>query len=112
MIFPEERKALSGLLEEWYGAIKDFTEECNGIFTAKAKQYDQQSPVWHRLNWPHSFTGEIQKKNDRIRQMLVGFDSDNPVGSVDWDEVNEELSDIVNYARMMAGINVMIKERE
>ena len=112
MIFPEERKVLSLLLDEWYEAIKEFTTGCNGIFTAKAKQYDQQSPVWHRLSWPHSFPGEIQKKNDRIRQMLTSYDSTNPTGSVDWNEINEELADIVNYARMMAGLNMMIGRRE
>lgn len=111
MRFPEERTALAALLKEWYAAIEEFTNRCNGIFTEKAKQYDQQSPVWHRLEWPFSFIGEIRKKNDRIAQMLTNYDLADPVGSVDWAEVDEELSDIVNYARMMAAINFMVNGR-
>lgn len=112
MRFPEEQSTLAALLKEWYDAIEAFTLSCNKVFTAKAKQYDQLSPVWHRLEWPHSFVGEVRKKNDRISQLLAKFDPKEPVTSVDWEEVNEELSDIVNYARMMAAINVMIKDRE
>lgn len=112
MRFPEERSALAALLKEWYDAIEQFTKKCNGIFTEKAKLYDQVSPVWHRIDWPNGFMGEIRKKNDRISQLLANFDPKNPTDSANWAEVNEELGDIVNYARMMAAINGMVKGRE
>lgn len=112
MRFPEEQSALAILLKEWYDAIETFTLICNKVFSEKAKQYDQLSPVWHRLEWPHSFVGEIRKKNDRVSQLMANFDPKEPATSVDWAEVNEELSDIVNYARMMAGLNDMVRERK
>lgn len=112
MRFPEEQQVLGKLLEEWYAGIKTFTNECNGIFTEKAKQYDQTSPVWHRIEWPHSFVGELRKKTDRISQLMANFDPQNPANSVSWDDIDEELADIVNYARMMAAINSMVEGRE
>ena len=112
MRFPEEKKALATLLEEWYAGVKTFTEKCNAIFTEKAKQYDQESPVWHRIEWPHGFVGELRKKTDRVSQLLANFDPKDPAGSVKWDEVNEELADIHNYARMMGSLNNMVKDRK
>lgn len=111
MRFPEEQQALKGLLNEWYDALKAFTERANGIFTAKAAHYDRISPVWHRIEWPRGFVQELRKKTDRLAQLLAGFREDDVDGSVDWDAVDDELLDILNYARMAGGINEMVRRR-
>ena len=105
LLFDEERKVLKKLLDEWYKDVKAITEDANVIFSAKGKMYDRESPVWKRMKWPWGFMQEISKKANRVEQMLS---ADGP----DWDEIEEELIDILNYCRMFAGVTRMVRRRE
>lgn len=107
-LFNEEQVVLTRLLEEWYTEIKAITEEANGIFSAKAQLYDKNSPCWERHEWPFGFVAELIKKLGRVRQLV---DSDRSFIDIA-DDVNEELVDIMNYARMYAAINNMIAKRD
>lgn len=107
--FDEEFEVLDALVKEWYDEIKEVTAEADGIFSVKAVMYDRTQPVWERMEWPHGFEHEIVKKANRVKMLLTqltkGFDA------VNWDEVQEELEDIMNYARMLAALNRMMKKR-
>jgi len=109
-LFDEERKVLEALLKEWYATMKEVQGSMDGIFNAKAKLYDRSSPVWERIRWPFGFVQEIEKKSDRIDQLL-GANGDLIVSEVKWDEVEEELLDIANYCRMFAAITRMVQKR-
>lgn len=109
-MFPEEYELLGELLDEWYEGMRVFTEECNGIFSDKAEQYDRESPVWRRISWPDGFVQEMRKKVDRLKQLLSTYDKKD-FDSVRWDALQEELADIVNYARMFGALNLMWKRR-
>lgn len=111
-LFSEEKDLLADLLDEWYNAVKAFTNDMNRIFTEKGKQYDRESPVWERMKWPWGFTHEITKKANRVEQLLSAFDHSDPINSVDWDEINEELVDIANYCRMLGGVTMMMRVRK
>lgn len=108
-LFREEQRLLEGLLESWYNRIKEFTEKADGVFSAKGKQYDRESPVWERVRFPHGFVQELRKKTDRINQLLADYDPDD-MDSVDWSfasGVLEELLDVMNYARMLGALIIM-----
>lgn len=107
-LFEEEQEVLSKLLDEWYAEINEATKQADGIFSAKAKLYDKSSPVWERIAWPLGFMQELRKKTDRLVQL---YESDKPFNEVVRD-VNEELIDIMNYARMCAALNVMVARRD
>lgn len=107
-LFNEEQVILARLLEEWYAELKVITEEANGIFSAKAQQYDKSSPVWERIKWPTGFVQELRKKTDRVSQLL---ETDKSFCEV-IEDVNEELIDIMNYSRMFAALNNMVADRE
>ena len=106
-LFNEEQVVLAKLLDEWYAELNIVTDEANGIFSAKAQQYDKDSPVWERIKWPHGFVQELRKKTDRVSQLL---ETDKPFADVA-EDVNEELIDIMNYARMFAALNNMVVKR-
>lgn len=108
MRFDEEMQVTTELLHEWYESMEQFTSRAAGVASTKAKQYDKVSPVWHRIEWPGGFLQELRKKTDRISQLLEVGNGQN----VDWNEINEELRDIFNYARMFGAINLMIQHRE
>jgi hypothetical protein len=111
-LFIEEQEVLDRLLEEWYGAMHQFTEAAEGVFSEKGKVYDRESPVWERVRFPHGFVQELRKKADRLNQQLATYDG--TMESVDWSlegGVLEELIDVMNYARMMGAI-VGMKLRE
>lgn len=110
MRFREEQEVLAELLDEWYRLIGDFTEEANVLFTEKAQQYDQVSPVWHRIAWPEGFVQELRKKTDRLTQLLANYDPSAP-HTYKQSDIDEELRDILNYARMMAAIGRMMAQR-
>ena len=113
-LFHEEQAVLDTLLQEWYEAMRQFTEAADGVFSDKGKVYDRESPVWERVRFPHGYVQELRKKSDRLRQQLATYDG--TMGSVDWSlegGVMEELIDIMNYARMMGaiiGMNLMREE--
>lgn len=110
MRFTEEQRALADLLREWYADIEAFTEEANTLFGKKAEQYDQVSPVWHRIAWPGGFVQELRKKTDRLTQLLANYREDEP-HTYRQADIDEELRDILNYARMMAAIGRMVMRR-
>lgn len=112
-LFQEEQAVLDKLLEEWYEAMRVFTNEADAIFSEKGKVYDRESPVWDRVRFPHGFVQELRKKTDRLRQQLANYDEN--MSSVDWSPeggVIEELIDIMNYARMFGAIILMKTSRE
>lgn len=111
-LFEEEKRLHENILNEWYEAIEAFTDRMNVIFDDKAKLYDRASPVWERIDWPGGFVHEINKKANRIRQLFNSYRPDDPMDSVKWSEVNEELADIANYCRMLAAINAMMRRRQ
>lgn len=104
--FAEEDAVLRALLDEWYNGMKDFEDQCRGIFSEKAKQYDVESPVWYRIEFPGGFLQEIRKKTDRIKQLLHDIDSLYH-REVIWDDVLEELRDIHNFAVMLGSMIYM-----
>jgi len=104
-LFNEERVVLAALLEEWYDEMKAVTDEANGVFREKAKQYDKDSPVWERIHWPNGFVQELRKKTDRVSQLLA-----HDPGPL-WDDIAEELIDIMNYSRMFEALNRMLVKR-
>ena len=108
-VFPEEYITVSRLVEEWYQDIADFTKTCNTIFSEKGERYDKTSPSWHRHTWPYGYADELRKKVDRITQLLIDYDPESH--SANWDAINEELGDILNYARMFAALNAMWERR-
>lgn len=105
-LFLEEDMVLQSLLAQWYKGIVRFTEIMDGIFSEKGKLYDRKSPVWHRIHFPHGFVQELRKKTDRIDQLLTDYEA----GSVKWEEVQEELIDVANYARMFGALIDMVNE--
>lgn len=105
MIFPEEQKLLDDLLVEWYEEIESFTKQCNGIFSERGKHLDRTSAPWQRHDYPEGYAHEIGKKIGRIKQFLQHD------GDVPWEKVLDELQDILNYARMMGAIIVMLRKR-
>ena len=112
MLFPEEKVMMTDLVDEWYQAIKEVTEEADGIFSEKGRLYDINDPVWARAEWPVGFIHEITKKANRVKQLMAGItviNSDDTMYKVI--ETQEELIDIMNYARMFAAINKMLLKR-
>lgn len=109
-LFMEERMVTQSLLARWYKGITRFTEIMDGIFSEKGKLYDRKSPVWHRIHFPHGFVQELRKKTDRIDQLLTDWDGF--PGDVNWVEVQEELIDVANYARMFGALIDMVKEQD
>jgi len=107
-LFEEEQGVLDALLAEWYEEIKSFTQSADGIFSAKGKMYDRTSPVWERIRFPHGFVQELRKKTDRVDQLLEGYET----GEVTWDDVLEELGDILNYSRMFGALISMYLYRK
>ena len=103
MRFSEERAVVDALINEWYAAMHEVAEIGNKIFSEKAKHYDRISPVWHRIEWPGGFVQELRKKIDRVDQLLQ------PNGGIDWNEVNEELTDIMMYSNMFHALNLMVE---
>ena len=110
-LFPEEKNVLHMLLQEWYAGIEAATMEADGIFSEKGKMYDRKNPAWDRMTWPTGFQHEISKKSNRVAQMFDGFNPADPT-KVNWDEVNEELGDILNYSRMLISLNEMMRARD
>ena len=108
-LFVEEQRVLDTLLAEWYEEIKSFTQDADGIFSAKGKMYDRTSPVWERIRFPHGFVQELRKKTDRVDQLLEHYANG---GEVKWDEVSEELGDIFNYSRMLGALIIMYLSRK
>jgi len=108
-VFPEEYEVISKLVEEWYQDIAAFTKACNTIFSEKGERYDKTSPSWHRHTWPYGYADELRKKVDRITQLLVDYDPES--SDANWDAINEELGDVLNYARMFAALNMMWQRR-
>ncbi|NIN63881.1 MAG: hypothetical protein GTO63_04030 [Anaerolineae bacterium] len=110
-LFTLAQRVLEKLLDDWYAAQTQFTEQADGVFSEKGKQYDRLSPVWERIQFPHGFIQEIRKKVDRLLQLLADYDPTQPWPcGVNWGYeggVLEELIDIFNYSRMMAGIIIM-----
>jgi NTP pyrophosphatase (non-canonical NTP hydrolase) len=113
-LFPAERKVLEGLIDEWYEAVQKITAEADKIFSDKGKQYDVASPVWERMRFPYGFTHEITKKANRVEQLFepLGNGTDITETDLHWEDIQEELQDIMNYARMLAGLNAMLLERK
>ena len=112
MLFPEEKVMMTNLVYEWYQAMKDVTLEADGIFSEKGMLYDVNDRVWARAEWPVGFIHEITKKANRVKQMMAGItviDSDDTMYKVI--ETQEELIDILNYARMFAALNAMLLKR-
>jgi NTP pyrophosphatase (non-canonical NTP hydrolase) len=111
-LFPEEAKLIEDLNDEWYDDIKAVTEIADSIFSSKGEAYDREKPFWTRAEWPWGDVHEISKKANRVEQLTSSFDPNNPMSSVDWEDVEEELVDILNYCRMFAAITRMLKRRE
>jgi len=107
-LFEEEQGVLDTLLAEWYEEIKSFTQDADGIFSAKGKMYDRTSPVWERIRFPHGFVQELRKKTDRVDQLLEHYET----GEVMWEDVLEELADIFNYSRMFGALITMYLTRK
>jgi hypothetical protein len=107
-LFREERDIIEGLLREWYDAVNEVTHAANGVVSERARQYDVVKPVWHRLAYPWGFLHEITKKTGRVEQLYRAAEN----GNFAWDTVYEELLDIVNYARFLAAIVIMLRRRE
>ncbi len=110
-LFKIAQRVLERLLEDWYDAQHQFTEQAYKVFGEKGQQYDRESPVWERIKFPHGFVQEVVKKADRLKQLLANYDHTQPWPcGVNWGYeggVLEELIDIFNYSRMMAGIIIM-----
>jgi hypothetical protein len=112
-LFDAEQAVLDYELAKWYEAIKEFTRTADGIFSEKGKLYDRKSPVWERIRFPHGFVQELEKKTDRLWQLLDTYSESNPSGSLGlstWAEVQEELRDICNYSRMFGALTAMVLE--
>lgn len=105
-LFPKERRLLEELLDEWYRGVEEATEVADGIFSEKGQMYDRENPAWDRMKWPEGFVHEITKKGNRVEQLFSFNEED-----IDWDEVNEELTDILNYCRMLISLNNMMRRR-
>ena len=108
-LFQSEHELLQELLNKWYAAIKDVTTDADRIFNTKGQMYDRRKPVWERVAWPYGFIHEITKKSQRVEQLATGYKPD-MIQSVNWDEVEEELLDIMNYCRMFAAITRMLRD--
>ena len=106
-LFGEEQEVLNALLAEWYEEIHSFTQDADGIFSEKGKMYDRTSPVWERVRFPYGFVQELRKKTDRVDQLLEPYET----GKVTWEDVLEELGDILNYSRMFGALIVMYLSR-
>ena len=103
MRFAEERKVVDALITEWYETMQEVAEIGNKVFSAKAQHYDRISPVWHRIAWPEGFVQELRKKIDRVDQLLQ------PNGEIAWNEIDEELTDIMMYSNMFHALNLMVE---
>jgi len=108
-VFPEERELIERLLVEWYDAVNEVTTRANVVVSERARQYDVVKPVWHRLSYPWGFLHEISKKSGRVEQLYRSAEENDD--DVKWDVVLEELIDIVNYARFLAAIVLMLHRR-
>jgi len=106
-LFKEQQEVLDTLLTEWYEAIKAFTQKQDGIFSAKGRMYDRSSPMWEHVRFPHGFVGEIRKKLNRVDQLLDSWEDN----TVSWEDVLEELGDILNYDRMLGALICMYVAR-
>lgn len=111
--FLEEREVTRALVNEWYENIKRFQTYIDAVFSEKSKEYDVSSPVWERVEFPMGFIQEFRKKVDRLKQMFDGVDTMDiaTFEHVNWKYVFGELIDVCNYARMCAGIAMMLLER-
>jgi hypothetical protein len=110
-LFPEEKQLMENLIDEWYEAIKKVTEEADSIFGEKGRMYDVNDPVWTRAEWPVGFIHELTKKSNRVKQLMSGVSEVNGFNMKHIIEANEELGDILNYARMMHALNDMLIAR-
>jgi NTP pyrophosphatase (non-canonical NTP hydrolase) len=106
-LFKDETQLLAKLLQEWYAEIKTVTLRADGIFSAKGKMYDLEKPAWDRMKWPFGFVHEITKKAGRVEQLFTQYTSREDLDRLNWDDIEEELLDILNYCRMLAAVNRM-----
>ncbi len=110
-LFPEEKKLMEKLVDEWYIEIHKVTKDADGIFSAKGKLYDVNDPVWTRAEWPYGFVHEINKKANRVKQLMSGITEVSGLNIKRIEEANEELDDTLNYCRMMRALNNMLIKR-
>lgn len=103
-MFMEEKAVLALMLDRWYAGMEQFKAVAEDVFSEKGRLYDQVSPVWERISFPHGFVQELTKKVDRLKQLLA-----NDGGNSNWAAVLEELGDIHNYAAMFASVIYMVQ---
>jgi len=95
---PIEVDAMAASSQEFVAALDTVVIDLQAMFEAKGEDYDQLTPVWHRMMFGNvSWAHEIIKKADRLASLvMVELEDKTP----SFDSLQDNVMDIAVYAIM------------